>query len=190
MTTNTSPTPDTAGATTRTAPRPTAAPVTTPGVSVATRDVHLSFGSNHVLQGIALDVPAASTTCVIGPSGSGKSTLLRVVNRLLEPDSGDVLLDGRSVLADDPDRLRQRVGMVFQHFNLFPHKTVRDNITLGLTRLRGLSRVAAAEEALVQLDRVDRLIGPAGAHPPVDVVHQMGEWDGQQQIDQAGGHQR
>ena len=109
----------------------------TPGVSVATRDVHLSFGTNHVLRGVTLDVPAASTTCVIGPSGSGKSTLLRIVNRLLEPDSGDVLLEDRSVLADDPDQLRQRVGMVFQHFNLFPHKTVRDNITLGLTRLRG-----------------------------------------------------
>src|SRR5689334_23541608 len=124
------------------------------GVAVATRDIHLAFGSNRVLRGVDLDVEAASTTCVIGPSGSGKSTLLRVVNRLLEPDSGDVLLDGRSVLADDPDRLQQRVGMVFQHFNLFPHKTVRDNITLGLTRLRGLSKDEAAERALVHLDRV------------------------------------
>ena len=126
----------------------------TGGVAVATRDVQLSFGSNHVLRGVDLDVPAASTACVIGPSGSGKSTLLRVVNRLLEPDSGDVLLDGRSVLGDDPDVLRQRVGMVFQHFNLFPHKTVRANITLGLTRLKGLSKDEAAERALVHLDRV------------------------------------
>jgi polar amino acid transport system ATP-binding protein len=126
----------------------------TTGVGVATRDVHLSFGSNEVLRGVDLDVPAASTACVIGPSGSGKSTLLRVVNRLLEPDSGDVLLDGRSVLEDDPDVLRQRVGMVFQHFNLFPHKTVRANITLGLTRLKGLSKDEAAERALVHLDRV------------------------------------
>ncbi len=124
------------------------------GVSVATRDVHLSFGTNHVLRGVSLDVPAASTACVIGPSGSGKSTLLRVVNRLLEPATGDVLLDGRSVLADDPDRLRQRVGMVFQHFNLFPHKTVRANISLGLTRLRGLSKDEAADRALDYLDRV------------------------------------
>ncbi len=126
----------------------------TGGVGVATRDVQLSFGSNHVLRGVDLEVPAASTACVIGPSGSGKSTLLRVVNRLLEPDSGDVLLDGRSVLGDDPDVLRQRVGMVFQHFNLFPHKTVRANITLGLTRLKGLSKDEAAERALVHLDRV------------------------------------
>ncbi|NUQ31837.1 MAG: amino acid ABC transporter ATP-binding protein, partial [Dermatophilaceae bacterium] len=71
-----------------------------------------------------------------------------------EPDSGDVLLDGRSVLGDDPDVLRQRVGMVFQHFNLFPHKTVRANITLGLTRLKGLSKDEASERALVHLDRV------------------------------------
>ncbi|MFT4135805.1 MAG: amino acid ABC transporter ATP-binding protein [Microbacterium sp.] len=124
------------------------------GVSVATRDIHLAFGRNRVLRGIDLDVPAATTACIIGPSGSGKSTVLRIVNRLLEPDSGDVLLDGRSVLADNPDQLRQRVGMVFQHFNLFPHKTVRENITLGLTKLKGMSKDAASERAIAELDRV------------------------------------
>ena len=124
------------------------------GISVATRDVHLAFGSNRVLRGIDLDVPAATTACIIGPSGSGKSTVLRIVNRLLEPDSGDVLLDGRSVLADNPDKLRQRVGMVFQHFNLFPHKTVRENITLGLTKLRGMAKDEAAERAIQELHRV------------------------------------
>ena len=124
------------------------------GVAVATRDVHLAFGSNRVLRGVDLDVAAATTACVIGPSGSGKSTLLRVVNRLLEPDRGDVLLDGRSVLHDNPDALRQRVGMVFQHFNLFPHKTVRANVTLGLTRLKRLPKDEAAELALHHLDRV------------------------------------
>ncbi len=107
-----------------------------------------------MLRGIDLELPAASTACLIGPSGSGKSTVLRVVNRLAEPASGDVLLDGRSVLADNPDRLRQRVGMVFQHFNLFPHKTVRENVTLGLTKLKGLSKEAAHERAIVELDRV------------------------------------
>jgi polar amino acid transport system ATP-binding protein len=124
------------------------------GVGVATRDVHLSFASNRVLRGVDLDVAAATTACVIGPSGSGKSTLLRVVNRLLEPDHGDVLLDGRSVLRDNPDVLRQRVGMVFQHFNLFPHKTVRANVTLGLTKLKGLPKDAAAELARQHRDRV------------------------------------
>ena len=147
---------------TTTVPTPTTS--TPPGVSVATRDVHLAYGPTRVLRGVDLDVAAASTACVIGPSGSGKSTLLRVVNRLLEPDRGDVLLAGRSVLGDNPDHLRQRVGMVFQHFNLFPHKSVRANITLGLTRLRGLSKDEAAERALHHLDRVG-LAHKADARP-------------------------
>jgi polar amino acid transport system ATP-binding protein len=125
-----------------------------PAVDVEVRDVHLAFGANRVLRGVDAHVDAASTTCVIGPSGSGKSTLLRVVNRLLEPDSGDVLLGGRSVLGDNPDVLRQRIGMVFQHFNLFPHKSVRANLTLGLRKLRGFSQEEADDFALEQLDRV------------------------------------
>ncbi len=123
-------------------------------VSLAARDIHLSFGSNAVLRGVDLDVDAGTTTAVIGPSGSGKSTLLRCLNRLYEPDRGDILLDGRSVLRDDPDQLRQRIGMVFQHFNLFPHKTVLDNVTLGPRKLRGLSADEARELALDQLERV------------------------------------
>src|SRR5690606_30997455 len=87
-------------------------------------------------------------------SGSGKSTLLRCLNRLYEPDRGDILLDGRSVLADDPDALRQRIGMVFQQFNLFPHKSVLDNVTLAPRKLKGLSTEAARELALSQLERV------------------------------------
>ncbi|MEQ4299774.1 amino acid ABC transporter ATP-binding protein [Plantactinospora sp. B6F1] len=123
-------------------------------VSVATRDVHLAFGRNQVLRGIDLQVGRGETACVIGPSGSGKSTLLRVVNRLLEPDRGDVLLDGVSVLDQDPDALRQRIGMVFQQFNLFPHMTVLRNVTLALRQLRKLSRDEATELALRQLDLV------------------------------------
>jgi polar amino acid transport system ATP-binding protein len=126
----------------------------TTAVGVATRDIHLAFGTNRVLRGVDLDVPAGSAACIIGPSGSGKSTLLRCVNRLLEPDRGEVLLGGRSVMGDDPDALRQRVGMVFQHFNLFPHKSVLANVTLGLRRLRGLSRDEAEATALTQLERV------------------------------------
>jgi polar amino acid transport system ATP-binding protein len=76
------------------------------------------------------------------------------VNRLLEPDRGEVSIGGRSVMGDDPDALRQRVGMVFQHFNLFPHKSVLANITLGLRKLRGLSRDEADATALTQLERV------------------------------------
>ena len=123
-------------------------------VSLSASDIHLSFGTNAVLRGVSLDVPAGTTTAVIGPSGSGKSTLLRCLNRLYEPDRGDILLDGRSVLHDDPDRLRQRIGMVFQHFNLFPHKSVLDNVTLGPRKLKGLSTDAARELALAQLERV------------------------------------
>ena len=132
----------------------TAATVTPRTAGVATRDVHLAFGANRVLRGVDLDVAAGSAACLIGPSGSGKSTLLRCVNRLLEPDRGEVLIGGRSVMAEDPDALRQRVGMVFQHFNLFPHKSVLANITLGLRRLRGMSRDEADAAALTQLDRV------------------------------------
>ena len=123
-------------------------------VSLAARDIHLAFGSNAVLRGVNIDVPAGTTAAIIGPSGSGKSTLLRSLNRLYEPDRGDILLDGRSVLKDDPDELRQRIGMVFQHFNLFPHKSVLDNVTLGPRKLKGLSNDAARELALAQLERV------------------------------------
>ena len=101
-----------------------------------------------------IDVPAGSTAAVIGPSGSGKSTLLRSLNRLYEPDRGDILLDGRSVLHDDPDKLRQRIGMVFQQFNLFPHKSVLDNVTLGPRKLKRLSAEEARELALTQLEKV------------------------------------
>ena len=123
-------------------------------VSLAANDLHLAFGSNAVLRGVDLDVPAGTTTAVIGPSGSGKSTLLRALNRLYEPDRGDILLDGRSVLKDNPDELRQRIGMVFQHFNLFPHRTVLDNVTLAPRRLKRLDADAARELGYAQLERV------------------------------------
>jgi polar amino acid transport system ATP-binding protein len=112
--------------------------------SVELRDIHVSFGTLEVLRGIDLKVESGKTTCVIGPSGSGKSTLLRCVNRLQEPDSGDLLLDGESVIRSDPDALRQRVGMVFQHFNLFGHRSVLDNIVLPLRSVKKLSKEEAS----------------------------------------------
>jgi polar amino acid transport system ATP-binding protein len=119
--------------------------------SVELRDIHVSFGTLEVLRGVDLKVASGRTTCVIGPSGSGKSTLLRCVNRLQEPDSGDLLLDGESVIESDPDALRQRVGMVFQHFNLFGHRSVLDNIVLPLRSVKKLSKEEAAAIARARL---------------------------------------
>jgi len=119
--------------------------------SVELRDIHVSFGTLEVLRGVDLKVASGKTTCVIGPSGSGKSTLLRCVNRLQEPDSGDLLLDGESVIRSDPDALRQRVGMVFQHFNLFGHRSVLDNIVLPLRSVKKLSKEEAAAIARARL---------------------------------------
>ncbi len=133
-------------------------------VSLAANDIHLAFGNNAVLRGVDVDVPAGTTAAIIGPSGSGKSTLLRTLNRLYEPDRGDILLDGRSVLHDDPDKLRQRIGMVFQQFNLFPHRSVLDNVALAPRKLKRLSGEEARELALAQLDRVG-LKHKAGVRP-------------------------
>ncbi|MGW3992950.1 amino acid ABC transporter ATP-binding protein [Amycolatopsis sp. NPDC004772] len=119
--------------------------------SVELKDIHVSFGTLEVLRGVDLRVESGKTTCVIGPSGSGKSTLLRCVNRLQEPDSGDLLLDGESVIKADPDALRQRVGMVFQHFNLFGHRSVLDNIVLPLRSVKKLSKEEAAAIARARL---------------------------------------
>lgn len=126
--------------------------------------LRLRLGGNRVLRGVDIHVDAGRTTTVIGPSGSGKSTLLRVLNRLHEPDAGDILLDGKSVLQENPDRLRQRIGMVFQQFNLFPHRTVAENIALGPRKLRGLSKEESRALALEQLEVVG-LAGKADSRP-------------------------
>lgn len=120
------------------------------------RDLHKSFGDNEVLKGIDLTVADGEVVAVIGPSGSGKSTLLRCLNKLEEPTGGQVIIDGvdltdKSVKLDE---VRQRIGMVFQHFNLFPHMTVLENITLAPIELGRLSKTEARERALSLLERV------------------------------------
>ncbi|WP_207343896.1 amino acid ABC transporter ATP-binding protein [Arthrobacter sp. E3] len=132
--------------------------------SLTATNIHLAFGSNKVLRGIDLHVPQGTTASVIGPSGSGKSTLLRVMNRLIEPDQGDILLDERSVLKDNPDELRRRIGMVFQQFNLFPHKTVVDNVSLSLRKIRKMPKDQAHAKAMDQLELVG-LAHKADARP-------------------------
>ncbi|WP_425860499.1 amino acid ABC transporter ATP-binding protein [Arthrobacter sp. TWP1-1] len=132
--------------------------------SLTATNIHLAFGANKVLRGIDLHVPQGTTASVIGPSGSGKSTLLRVMNRLIEPDQGDIQLDGRSVLQDNPDELRRRIGMVFQQFNLFPHKTVLDNVSLALHKIKKLPKDQARAKALEQLELVG-LAHKADARP-------------------------
>ncbi|MDF2045016.1 amino acid ABC transporter ATP-binding protein [Microbacterium sp. Kw_RZR3] len=122
--------------------------------SLSVRGLTKDFGPVRVLHGVDIEVPAGKTTCIIGPSGSGKSTVLRCINRLEEASGGAVLLDGVDVLTGSDDALRRRIGMVFQHFNLFPHRTVLDNIVLPLRRVRGVSAAAAREVAHKRLAEV------------------------------------
>ena len=118
--------------------------------------VNKHFGALHVLRDIDLTVHAGEVVVVIGPSGSGKSTLCRAINRLEPIESGEIVFDGRPLPLEGKAlaRLRSEVGMVFQSFNLFSHKTVLENVTLGPTRVRGQSKGEATEVALRLLERV------------------------------------
>ena len=111
--------------------------------------VNKYYGETHVLKDIDLNVEEQEVCVVIGPSGSGKSTLLRCANRLEEIQSGEIRLDGQSLSAPNADinYLRQQVGMVFQSFNLFPHKTALENITLAPTKVRGVEKNQAQQRA-------------------------------------------
>src|SRR5437868_15332978 len=145
------------------------------GAVVRLEAVRKSFGDNLVLDGIDLDVATGEVLVVIGPSGSGKSTLLRCVN-LLEPlDSGRICFEGDEITrkGTDVSRVRQRIGMVFQQFNLFPHLTVLSNVTIAARRIRKLSRAQADKRAHELLAQVG-LENKAGQHP-----HQLS--GGQQQ---------
>src|ERR1051325_4230236 len=126
------------------------------GPIVEARGVHKYFGALHVLKGVDLTVAARELVFVIGPSGSGKSTLLRCLNRLEEPSSGRVVVDGIDMLdaRTDINHARQRIGMVFQSFNLYPHMTALGNATLALRRVAGQSRARADALGRAALERV------------------------------------
>ncbi|SFE16979.1 amino acid ABC transporter ATP-binding protein [Trichococcus pasteurii] len=115
-----------------------------------------SFGSNEVLKGINLEVAEGEVVCIIGPSGSGKSTLLRCLNKLEDVTDGHVLIDGQDITekTTDINKVREEIGMVFQHFNLFPHLSVMDNITLAPVELKRENKEAAKAKALELLETV------------------------------------
>ena len=120
------------------------------------RHVDKHFGSLHVLKDINLCVKKAEVVVIIGPSGSGKSTLCRTINRLETIDSGEILIDGETIPQEGKDlaRLRSKVGMVFQSFNLFAHKTILDNVTMGPTNVLKVPQKQARQEAMRLLKRV------------------------------------
>jgi polar amino acid transport system ATP-binding protein len=128
-----------------------------PGAPVVeVTDLHKSFGSNHVLQGLDATIHQGEVVCVIGPSGSGKSTFLRCINLLEEPTSGSIKVDGDEVTDPDCDidAIRRNMGMVFQQFNLFPHLSVLENCTIAQTTVLKRSRDQAQAKARENLEKV------------------------------------
>ena len=125
------------------------------GRALLLEGVHKSFGSNHVLKGIDLEVAAHEVICLIGASGSGKSTLLRCVNLLEDIDAGRIVVEDEEITADgvDVNRIRRHIGIVFQAFNLFPHMTVLANITLAPRQALKRDRASAEADAVALLDR-------------------------------------
>jgi len=128
--------------------------MTTPVIEI--RNLHKYFGDLEVLKGIDFKVDQGEVVCVIGPSGSGKSTLLRCVNRLDEPTSGTILIEGEDITDEDAnvDALRTKIGMVFQQFNLFPHLSVLQNLTIAQRRVLKRSKDEAEHIAHEMLERV------------------------------------
>lgn len=119
-------------------------------------NLHKYFGENEVLKGMSNTIEEKEVVCIIGPSGSGKSTFLRCMNLLEDVTEGSITIDGQEITAPRTNvpKIRAQVGMVFQHFNLFPHKTVLENITLGPIKVKGLSKQEATDKGLELLEKV------------------------------------
>jgi len=113
-----------------------------------------SFGDLEVLKGIDQNVEEGEVLCIVGPSGSGKSTMLRCINRLEEPTGGEIYIDGELITDKNVDSMRTKMGMVFQSFNLFPHKSVRENLTIGPVNVKKADKKASDEKAMELLSRV------------------------------------
>jgi ABC transporter related len=120
------------------------------------KNLKKSYGKLEVLKGINTEIREGEVISIIGPSGSGKSTFLRCINRLEEPTSGEIFIHGTNILQKNVNinKIRENVGMVFQHFNLYPHKTVLENIILGPVKLKKISKVEAEEKAIELLKKV------------------------------------
>lgn len=129
-------------------------------------DLHKSFGKNNVLKGIDEHIQKGEVVVIIGPSGSGKSTFLRCLNLLDEPTSGTITFEGKDITskATNIDEMREKMGMVFQHFNLFPHKTVCENICLAPIKVKGMSKDEAKKIAVSLLEKVG-LLDKIDAYP-------------------------
>ena len=113
-----------------------------------------SFGDLEVLKGIDQNIDKGEVLCIVGPSGSGKSTMLRCINRLEEPTDGEIYIDGELITEQNLDRIRTKMGMVFQSFNLFPHMSVLDNLTCGPVNVKKEDRKASEGKAMKLLERV------------------------------------
>ena len=139
---------------------------TTTDDMIVCRDVHQWFGSYHALRGVSTTVKRGEVVVVFGPSGSGKSTFIKTINRLEEHQRGDIIVDGIELTKDirNIESIRREVGMVFQSFNLFPHLTVLDNITLAPIRVRHRPRHEAEDAAMGLLERVG-IPEQAGKYP-------------------------
>src|SRR6056297_2459904 len=120
------------------------------------KDIYKNYGKEEVLKGVSFDMDQAETKVIIGPSGTGKSTLLRCINQLTVPDQGRVWLEGEEVTdsSKDINKFRQRIGMVFQHFNLFEHLTALGNVTMGLRKVKGFDKEKAKDIGQMELERV------------------------------------